>query len=264
MSTKQDAEFEAGFAIARGEELPTTLENAEETSTDSTENAESTNEDKSAVENVDAPEEKPAPTQEDILNQLMKIPELETLTKSEVRKIYGKFGEMQQVINAIQSQPTGKAKLKVSDAFREEYGDLAALIENSEIEGVANGGTNIEQELNVRVEAIKQDFETKILSMQHKDWKTVAQTPEFAEWVSKQDAETQDQLANSWDALFISEKLTEFKSSRNNVAPINNTNNATRLEDAITPATKGGVKPRTESEDDAFASGFKVARGIAA
>lgn len=257
MSAKQDAEFEAGFAAARGDELPTELENTEEPSNENADN-------EVVNESEDAPEEKPAPSQEDILSQLSKIPELESLTKSEVRKIYGKFGEMQQALNAMQTQPTGKGRLKVSEAFREEYGDLADLIESSEIEGVANGSTNIEQELNVRVEAIKQDFERKILTMQHKDWVQVKDSPEFLEWVAKQDAETQSELANSYDALYIGEKLTEFKSTRNNVATNKNTSNATRLEDAMTPTTKGAVKPRTESEDDAFESGFKVVRGIAA
>jgi hypothetical protein len=263
VSTKQDAAFEAGFATARGDELPTELENTEETSTESTEDAEATAEVSSLVDEVEAPEEKPAPTQDDILRELSKIPELETLTKSEVRKIYGKFGEIQQALSAMQGQSSGRGKLKVTEAMKNEYPELAEMMEGFEIEGAGGSGANIEQELNVRVEAVKQDFETKLLTMQHKDWREVAQTPAFVEWVGKQDPDTQDKLANSWDALFISEKLTEFKSTTK-VAETKNTNKASRLEDAITPSSRSSVKPRVESEDDAFASGFSKVRGIAA
>lgn len=257
MSTKTEANaFDAGFAETRGDELPIdeVLDKNESESEKEVE-AESDN-DAVETEGESEPEVMP-PSVEDVLK------DLDARTQAEVRKIYGKFGEIQQALNARNNAPIGKAKLKVSDALREEYGELAELMEGLEIDGVASGNESSvnSDEINARFEAVKQDYEAKLLTLQHKDWREVAQSPDFAEWALKQDAETQDKLANSWDALFISDKLTEFKNTRNNVVKIDKKTNAARLEDAITPAGKGAVKARTESEDDAFASGFKAVRG---
>lgn len=267
MSNKTEANaFDAGFAETRGDELPID-EALDENEAKSESESESENpkevdadSEKDEVETESKSEEPEAmpPSVEDILK------DLDARTQAEVRKIYGKFGEIQQALNARNNAPIGKAKLKVSDALREEYSELAELMEGLEVDGVVSGNESSinSDEINARFEAVKQDYETKLLTLQHKDWREIAKSPDFAEWALKQDAETQDKLANSWDALFISEKLTEFKNAKSNVVKLDKKTNAARLEDAITPESKGAVKPRVESEDDAFASGFKAVRGL--
>lgn len=252
MSIEQDAEFEKGFAKARGDELPT----------DEIQNE--TDAEVSEIETIE-PEAIAEPSVEDILKELSsKLPDLESMTKAEVRKVYGKIGELQQTVNALQSQqPTARGKLKITEDMRNEYPELADMMEKMEFEGVGGSEQTNSNEANARYQALEQNFEKKLLSMQHKDWTEVVQTPAFADWANKQNQDTQYQLANSWDALFISDMITEFKNATNVTGTTKGTNKVARLEDALTPTSKGAVKPRADSEEDAFASAFNKARGIA-
>lgn len=254
MSDNQDAMFEAAFAEARGDELPTDRVNSETEVEDAVDTQDSNGDDEESV------------SQDDAVEALAKLPELENMTQAEIRKIYGKFGEMQQAINSIKSQSAtqpGKGKVVVTEAFREEYPELAEMMEGFEVQGSMSGNNNYHEEsetkFNAQMQTVKNEFETKLLTLQHDDWKEVANSQAFNEWVNKQDAETQQTLSESWDASYISRKLTEFKKTAPKDKATTLRNNNARLEDAVTP--KGGQStPRTVSDTDAFEAGFKKVR----
>jgi len=106
-----------------------------------------------------------------------------------------------------------------------------------------------------KVEKVKEelthDFERKVLNLTHRDWnklvrdydangKDVGLNPEFAAWVATKPAADQDKLLNGWDALFTSEKLTEYKDH------LKKTAEASKKQ--VAPATPGRLKTAVQTQ----------------
>lgn len=267
MSTKDEAAFEAAFATARGDELPTEVIEQEEQA-GIVEQADEVVDGAQTEEQVIEAEQKAIADVEQIL---AKVADNENLTNAEIRKIYGKFGELTQQVNALKQG--GKGKLVIPDSFREEYPDVAAMMESVEVEGVAGVSAEIPDVtklLEDRVTEITRNFETKLLGVMHPDWQEITAMPEFLDWAGKQDKETIDLLNNGWDGVAVGKKLTEFKKSLAEMQAQQQGNKAqqapqkqdktSRLEAALQPEGRSTGR-QSVSEEDEFAKGFSAVRG---
>lgn len=99
--------------------------------------------------------------------------------------------------------------------LREDYGDIAEpLLEL--IEHQRNELTTVHAQLDGLSEAQQAQViaaETQALQARHPDWRSVAQSPDFAGWLEVQPDNIQ-RLAGSWDARETSVVLTLFKAER--------------------------------------------------
>ena len=102
-----------------------------------------------------------------------------------------------------------------------------------------------------------QGYESKLLAMAHPDYQQVTQTNEFGQWLGLKDAKEQQTIIGSRDALYVSNKLNEFKNWRDEKTQPNKQD---RLKRAVVP--DGVASDRREmSGEEAFLAGFKRARG---
>lgn len=99
--------------------------------------------------------------------------------------------------------------------LREDYGDIAdplvELIEQQrqELNTVRTVLTGLSEERQAQVIA----SETQALEARHPDWRDIARSQDFAQWLSVQPPNIQG-LAESWDARETSVVLTLFKSEK--------------------------------------------------
>lgn len=122
---------------------------------------------------------------------------------------------------APEAQPTEAQKAldaKIKQ-LREDYGEIAdpliELIETQRQE-LSQVRTTLHG-LNETQMAQTIAQETAALEARHPDWRTIAQSPEFAGWLEIQPENIQ-RLAQSWDARETSVALTLFKAERSEAA----------------------------------------------
>lgn len=128
-------------------------------------------------------------------------------------KVFGKVGELKQRIDALKSvgnfSPKAKARLEA------DFPELAEMLFDNEqtyAEPTYQAPVPAPVHADPRVDDIAKTFERKLLTRDHRDWEQVVQGQEFADWkYSVLDTETAAALDSSWDADFISAKLTDFK-----------------------------------------------------
>ena len=242
-----DAAFEAGFAGVDPEPKPTAEEIAKEL-------------------------EFAGYTETQIKELLGKVAEVDKL-KEQQAKAFGSLGSLKQAIDNLKSQPRPQAtaiqltKEKFAKLSK-EFPELAEMLAE-DLNGVLTGGASapdpaqfeqiIETQLNTRLQPMQQQFEARVLTVMHPDWKQVVPSPEFAQWKQTLPPEVAQELDTSWNAEFIGSKLSEFKDWKTKTAEAQR-NKQRKLEAAITP--KGGAAKVALSENDAFIQGFKEARGI--
>jgi hypothetical protein len=223
--------------------------------------------------NVDAdtsPEEKVGVTAEQLTEMLAKLPKIDeigTATSAEVRKLHGKIGEINRALLDLQKNGQGnKSGVKLTGEhlkrLHAEYPDLANLIaEDLNEAGSAVGNTAPQNEnFDERVAQVKEDLtkemQTNLLRVQHRDFTTVIQSNDFKVWSQTLPAQDQKELNDSWDAMYLGEKLTEFKNWH--AAKQTGTNERKeRLARAITPkGTQAALKPQPLTEQDGFNAAF--------
>lgn len=265
---QDDSQFEAGFAEARGDEPPTESEpeQVEEVGEEVSEEAEPVQEEQPQAVLAGL-------TEEQVKDLLLKAGRFDELN-GQVRKVFGRLGEFNQALQTLQ-QPRqvslDKEKLKrLSEKFPELAEDLASDLSEA-LAGVTSQQAQpafdpamldrfVSERLAIQEDAINKKLEVKWLTRQHKDWKELASSQEFELW--KQNVLPEQErvfLDDTWDAEFISEKLSEFKNWRDQ-ANQTKEKKQKRLEAAVAP--RGGSSPgqTTQSEDEAFTSGFKAVR----
>ncbi len=249
-----DAAFEAGFNQAQGIETP---------------------------EPEVKPEPEPEPkliagmTEDQLKELLAKAAEVDKLREQQ-SKVFGSLGSLKQSVDSLRNQPrpsvTGVTLTKEKLArMHKAFPEMAEMIAE-DLNGVLSGGAAadpaqfeqlVETKLNERLQqtqqAMQQQFEAKVLTVLHPDWKAVVPSQEFVQWKQSLDPEVQAELDNSWDAEFIGSKLTEFKDWKTKLAT-SQASKQRRLEAAITP--KGSANPPAPTDEDAFMAGFKQARGV--
>jgi hypothetical protein len=266
---EQDA-FSASFNTeARADEAPAQVENTEV----ATETAEVTAE----VEGAQAAETE-APKAEDVgvtteqltamLAKLPKMEEAEQMTTAEIRKLYGKLGEINRVVQDLQKNGEGgKPAVKLAGAnlkrLHEQYPDLAELLAedlNESASGASETQTQDTSNLDERVAQVKNDLSKEmqhnLLMIQHRDYPAVIQSDEFKVWIQTLPQEEQVKLNDSWDAMYLGEKFTEFKGWRDKKQTGTNQRRE-RLERAITPiGTQKALVPQAQTEQDGFNAAF--------
>jgi hypothetical protein len=239
------------------------------------------------AQGIQAPEPEPAPppepaliagmTEEQIKEAVAKAAEVDKL-KEQQAKLFGTIGNFKQTLDQLKSapKPTAAQVQLTKEKFArlsKDFPEMAELIAadlNEALQGAAVGADAsqfegvVQQRVSSAVDQVKteiqQQYEAKLLAIQHKDWRQVVTSNEFAQWTQTLPEDVRNELGSTWDSTFLGDKLTEFKAWKQQSATSAQTKQK-RLEAAITP--KG--TPTTgsnQSEYDAFVSGFKSARGI--
>lgn len=265
-----EAEESAAFSAslngeARAEEAPAEQDDTEEQAEEEAGDSESDEviEQEAAEEGIN---KQVGVTPEQLTEMLAKLPALEDMTSSEIRKVYGKIGEINQAVQKLQGAgaKSGGVKItadrlkRISEEFGEEFAQNLADDLNDVLGGaeVASNSQQNNVDFEARVADVRQelsrDMQRQLLRMKHKDAFDIAKTDEFKVWLQTQSEEDQFKLNNSWEAIYFDDKLTEFKSwkeSKNSGAQQRKEN----LQRAITPKkVQAAAKPQAMTEEDGF------------
>lgn len=227
-----------------------------------------------AAEVETAPEEQVGVTAEQLTAMLAKLPQIdenELMTKAELRKLHGKIGEINQGLQELKKSGN-KSAVKLTGAqfkrLHAEYPDLAELLAEDLNEGTETAEATQEAEVTTqpnenfdeRVAKVKDDLskemQTNLLRIQHRDFLDVVQSDDFKVWTQTLSKEDQAQLADSWDAVYLGEKITGFKTWYEK-KQTGTQERKERLERAITPkGTQAAMKPVAMTELDGFNAAF--------
>lgn len=177
-------------------------------------------------------------------------------------KAFGKIGELQQRIETLRTKTTGLSP-KAKERLSEEFPELAEMLFDSG-ESTAQAdpepprrdqSLEILERVKAEREQERKEMEKRLLRRDHPDWETVVASDGFRGWVSKLPPQEQQELANSWDADFISQKLAAFKDaeqSRKATAEKTAGSKNKRLESAIVPRGAGrGTQGYSVDEEEA-------------
>lgn len=210
-----------------------------------------------------------------------RVPELEGNVTKRIDQIFGKFGELQRMLQQQSATaPQGVAaekKLAASMKRMREAGfeDMAEMLEGDldELLGSMSGKGGdpavFESKLDAKIGGFEQRIAQTLLSFRHKDWQTVRGTPEFKAWETTLDPAVRAELNSTWDTSFVADRLDEFKASLKKAEPEAQPANSEdhqrqlnkRLEGAMTPEGAGSGVPRaTITEDEAEAAAIKARR----
>lgn len=266
------AEESAAFSASlngdvRADEAPTEQENTEE--------AEVTNASEATLSEADAVDDKPIEQQVGVtpeqltamLAKMPKIEEVEQMTSAEIRKIHGKFGELNRALLELQKngQTQQQAKVNFNGAsfkrMQAEFPEIAEIL----AEDFNNFGTADNTQSNEVIESrvaqvreeLSKDMQKSLLLIQHKDAPQLLVSDDYKVWKQTLPDEERVKLDDSWDAMYIGEKLTEYKNWH--AAKNSGTQERRdRLQRAITPrSTQVTLKPQAMTELDGFNMAFK-------
>jgi hypothetical protein len=282
---EESAAFAASFGEeARGEEPPVkdpeqtegTDGQAQAQAEDVTDPLEAKAEEQAEAD--DGPAAKAGVTEEQLMSMLAKLPKIEEgeqMTAAEIRKLHGKFGEINRALQELQKNGTGKPALNLATAkfkrLQENFPELAEMLAedlNESAELGSSGAPDVQALVDEKVQGIRTELETKmeqkmqmsLLKIQHRDCFDIYQSDDFKVWKQTLPAEEQQKIEDSWDAEYLGQKLTEFKSWRDNKSQ-GSEKRRSRLERAITPkGVSTAAKPGAMTEEDGFNAAFKTKR----
>ncbi len=273
-SQQEDASLEAGFNRTRGEEPPVEIPPPEPATTEAAPEkaTEASTDQQTAAPEAQAEEPMIGSFKESEFKALMakaqRVDELEAQINGNQSKVFGKFGEVQRLINEMKATPPGQpvklagAKLKrLADTFPELAEALAEDLSELSLESPAQStfdSTELEQRFALQVEEIKRENEKKLLSMKHRGWKETVKSQDFTLWKGTLPAEERQQLDNSWDAEYISDKLDSFNEWKSR--PSTKQRNDKRLEAAVTPTGTPNTAPGLIPDIAGLNAGFNKIR----
>ena len=217
---------------------------------------------------IEEPETPPEPriagyTEEELRAKLEKAAEAVENFKKREEKIFGTIGGLKQQFEELRSRAPASPGVSITrDSLKRlgaEFPELADMLaEDLGQVSVANPVVSTgADEFKTALDNTSKAYEAKLLTVMHKDWRTVVASPEFSEWKNTLPEDERTELDSSWDALFIGEKVAAFKAAQA-AAEDAKRKKAQRLEAAITP--RGAVGTTAQSDNDAFVAGFKSAR----
>jgi len=286
-SAAADAAFAAGFAEARGEEpAPEATANVEQKVEEPTHSSEEVKAEGEPAPQGDEQAKGDEPliagmTEEQMKQLLLKagmVDEVREQLERRVEKAFGVIGEVNDRVKKLQERPAGGAPLKLNaESFKRtgsQYPEMLADLaeDRNETQGSAApvrgpAGVDptqvdqiVEQRVSAATEKITREVNYGLVKLQHKDFDEVRNSSDFRLWVANVlPKEEAAQLGSSWDAPFIVEKVSQFKSWREK-AQQSKQSRRERLEAAISPT--GGSTPKSQpSETDSFLAGFAAVRG---
>lgn len=208
-------------------------------------------------------------TASQLRERLGMIDQIQAKYEQDIQKVYGKFGEINR---HLQSQGPGTLNKLALNKLREEYPDVAELLEADLSQSIGRPGPSpdmqeaLDQRLRESMSAMERNFEARILAIKHPDYGTLFDGQnqrwldlDAKEWLeSVADEETKANFFNSWDASWLSTKLDAFKDWKKQKYASRQSSNK-RLERAAVPQTTNARAPGP-SENDEFVAGFKAAR----
>jgi len=256
----EEAAMIAAIAEARGEEPPAGSDNPHEQSTD----------------------EKPATlaglTEDQVKDLMAKVSKVDAL-ETQLRTVHGRYGELNSKFQQLQQagqQKEAQAATETQDA------DVRALTKQYH-EAVLDGDMDTAGDLLVKLQGSRNtppqvDFEGRIgqalsaqdlklearlLAMRHPDWATVSKTNDFASWEQTLPETDRTQLDTSNDAVYLAEKLDEFKEWRKQQASAippsqNQQQKNDRLERAMTPTGSSAAPQPAVTEEDAMRAAVRA------
>ena len=268
----EQAEENAAFAASlnnevRAEEAPAAEDNEAQAEVTDADNATQVDEasDEPAIEAQVGvtPEQLTA-----MLAKMPKIEEVEQMTAAEIRKVHGKIGELNRALLELQKNGQGQQQAKVNFSgasfkrMQEEFPEIAEILAEDFNNFSADAGGNqsnetIENRVAQVREELSKDMQKSLLLIQHKDAPKLLVSDDYKVWKQTLPEDERAELDNSWDAMYIGEKLTDYKNwfaAKNSGAQ----ERKERLQRAITPkSTQAALKPQAMTELDGFNSAFK-------
>lgn len=218
-------------------------------------------------ESEPAPEPEPARiagyTEEELRALLDKTSEVDRLKASE-SKLFGSLGALRQAVDALKSQPrqSGAALQGKLTRLAAEYPEMAELLADDLREALTGAPTpsaDVHQVVSEQLQATSRQYESKLLSVMHPDWKSIPASAEFAQWKGTLTPDELHVVNDSWDALAIGEVLTRFKNWKGQTQKTQQQRQS-RLAAAVTPKGARQAQPAM-SDSDAFVAGFNAVRG---
>jgi hypothetical protein len=196
------------------------------------------------------------------LAQIDQIDAIKQRIETDFSKVYGKFGEVQRV---LQQQGPGRLNKVALKRIREEFPELASRLEEDLADsiGAAGPAPDFKELVEERLQQVSTDlikrYEERLLARDHPDYKKIATDPDFDKWIAEAaDEDTKKQIRESTDSIWLSGRLTEFKEWRQKREE-STKSSAKRLERAVAPEGRAPRSPKRTDYDD-FLAGFKSAR----
>lgn len=132
---------------------------------------------------------------------------------------FGKIGQLEQVIKSLQAKPqVGKVSKETFKKLAEYFDDeniATALAEDFASVQLDNEPVNLDEinaQFSSHLDELRQDFEAKLLTIQHPDWVDVYKSEEFNSWKGTLKPEAQQTIDTSWDGAVLAQAFTQFKS----------------------------------------------------
>ena len=194
---------------------------------------------------------------------------------------FGKIGQLEQTIKELKAarENLPEAKPLTKDSFKSlaEYLDDEdmAIALAKDLSELHLGGQQAEvipvdydainaafeekfltmsQSFTAKADETKKDFEIKLLTVQHPNWKDISVSDDFSNWKATLKQEARDTLNSTWDGTILGNAFTSFNKWQEKKAEITEKKQQ-RLQDALLPNSSSG---RTqEPADDAFNQGLK-------
>lgn len=132
------------------------------------------------------------------------------------QKLYGKIGELNRTIielRSAQTSPPREITVEQLANFKAEFGEEAASLLAKDLSQLTLGGT---QQINTSeaIESFKRDNAAYLLSVQHRDWRKVADSEAFSNFRQALPEQEQQLLQTSWDAGVIGDAMSSFKAQQ--------------------------------------------------
>jgi hypothetical protein len=282
---QEDAAMAAGFADARGAEVPPEVTDLNTDVAEVFDGGEGAAAASAGAHNGATAQAAAPPSDVEKLRAEMAM--LGESVRRNFEQVHGKFGEHNRLIQEVVRGRTAAAgaagapaRRIGADAFRklaERYPEIASQmtegleqvfaqqaqshIDPAQLDARVN--ERVAQLLQPAVQAVQSASDQRIskveLSVMHPDWQKVTGTQDFANWFKTKPAQEQHRLYYTWDAPTVAAMLTEYKTAARRTASASN-DRQRRLSAAVSPRGTGSGVPTGISDDDALVLGFKAAR----
>jgi len=208
-----------------------------------------------------------------VLARAKRVDELEERLTKTHDTAFGRMGNLEQQFRQLQQERSQHvaAPTLTPDSFKalnEYFGDsdIGTALANDLAQLQLGSSQNIpsgidEQRYNSDISQIKNDFEEKLVSIVHPDWREIKGSQEFSNWYHSLDTRSQEVISSSYKSEDVTHALNEFKIWHGKLlASVDKKQN--RLENALPLASGGGrhSKQANPSYEDAFNQGYQNAR----
>lgn len=193
---------------------------------------------------------------------------------AQLSKAFGTIGNLQKIVNGLQSAKTGGIKL-TPEAFAEMEKDFPELAQQTRaalekaLSGV-NGSSADAPDFKALASEIANAREVEALEDTHPDWRTIvgavditkeqpnAENP-FRKWLATKDATYQARVNGTESAAVISRAINLFQAETKAPAtPASRADpRADRIRSAVQPKGDGAAAAPTNTDEDEFAAGFR-------